>query len=115
MSPEQARGKTVDKRTDVWAFGCVFFEILTGVRAFGGDDVTDTLAAIVRGVPDWNVLPAETPEAVRRLLRRCLQKVNAVASARGGCARLPDEEKPLPCPPAGAMRTASGEVERHAS
>ena len=74
MSPEQARGKTVDHRSDVWAFGCVLFELLTGTRAFGGDDVTDTIAAIITKEPDWARLAPDTPAAVRRLLRRCVEK-----------------------------------------
>ena len=74
MSPEQARGKPVDKRADIWAFGCVLYEMLTGRRAFGGDDVTDTLAFIITKEPDWNALPIETPPSLRRLLRRCLEK-----------------------------------------
>jgi serine/threonine-protein kinase len=74
MSPEQARGKTVDKRTDIWAFGCVLYEMLSSERAFAGDDVSDTLAAILRGEPDWARLPAETPAPIRQLLRRCLEK-----------------------------------------
>ena len=74
MSPEQARGKPVDKRSDIWAFGCVVFEMLTGERAFDGDEVSDTLAAILRAEPDWAMLPPGTPATVRRLLRRCLDK-----------------------------------------
>ena len=74
MSPEQARGKPVDRRTDVWAFGCVLYEMLTGVKTFEGDDVTETLAAIVRGEPDWTRLPADLPPAVRVLIERCLIK-----------------------------------------
>jgi Tol biopolymer transport system component len=74
MSPEQARGKVVDKRTDIWAFGCVLYQMLTGIRPFGGDDVADTIAAVVRADPDWSNLRADTPTAVRRLLRRCLEK-----------------------------------------
>ena len=74
MSPEQARGKVVDKRTDIWAFGCVLYEMLTGARPFSGDDVTDTIAAVVRADPDWSKLPSDTPTAIRRLLRRCLEK-----------------------------------------
>jgi serine/threonine-protein kinase len=74
MSPEQARGKAVDRRTDIWAFGCVLFEMVTGRRAFDGEDVSDTLAAILRGEPDWNHLPPATPTAIRRLLERCLEK-----------------------------------------
>src|ERR1035437_8509729 len=74
MSPEQARGKAVDKRTDIWAFGCVLYELLTGKQTFHGEDVTDILAAVVRAEPDWNLIPAATPVKVRDLLRRCLQK-----------------------------------------
>jgi Tol biopolymer transport system component len=74
MSPEQARGQPVDKRTDIWAFGCVLYEMLTGRRAFGGDSVTDTLAHVVAHEPDWHALPETTPDVVRRLLERCLRK-----------------------------------------
>ncbi len=74
MSPEQAKGKPADKRSDIWAFGSVLYEMLTGKRAFPGDDVSDTLAAVLRVEPDWTRLPANTHGAVRRLLRRCLQK-----------------------------------------
>ncbi|MBI3264842.1 MAG: serine/threonine-protein kinase [Acidobacteria bacterium] len=74
MSPEQARGLPVDRGTDIWAFGCVLFEILTGRRAFDGDTVTDILGAIVRGEPDWRALPAGLPAHANRLLRRCLEK-----------------------------------------
>jgi Tol biopolymer transport system component len=74
MSPEQARGKAVDKRTDIWAFGCVLYELLTGKAAFQGEDVTDILAAVVRAEPDWTALPAKTPSTIRTLLSRCLRK-----------------------------------------
>src|SRR5687768_2314218 len=74
MSPEQAKGRVVDKRTDVWAFGCVLYEMLTGRRAFDGEDVTDTIAAVVRGEPDWSALPQDTPSQIRLLLKRCLDK-----------------------------------------
>lgn len=74
MSPEQARGLTVDKRTDIWAFGCVVYEMLTGRSAFGRDTVTDTLAAIVEREPDWAALPADAPSTLLRLVRRCLAK-----------------------------------------
>ncbi|MGH9686422.1 MAG: protein kinase domain-containing protein [Candidatus Acidiferrales bacterium] len=74
MSPEQAKGKPVDRRADIWAFGCVLYEMLTGQRAFQGETVTDTLAAIMRAEPDWSQLPAATPTRVRVLLQRCLQK-----------------------------------------
>jgi serine/threonine-protein kinase len=74
MAPEQARGKRVDKRADVWAFGCVLFEMLARARAFDGTDATEMIAAVVRGEPGWAALPAETPPRVVSLLRRCLQK-----------------------------------------
>ena len=73
MSPEQARGKTVDKRADIWAFGCVLYEMLTGTRAFGGSEISDTLAGILLKEPDWTALPPQTPDAIRRLLRRCAE------------------------------------------
>ena len=74
MSPEQAKGKIADKRSDVWAFGCVLYEMLTGARAFGGEDVSDTLANVLKSEPDWQMLPGTTPQATRRLLRRSLAK-----------------------------------------
>jgi eukaryotic-like serine/threonine-protein kinase len=74
MSPEQAKGRAADKRADIWAFGCVLFEMLTGRRAFEGDDISDTLAAVLRGEPDWRALGTSTPALVRRTLRRCLEK-----------------------------------------
>ena len=74
MAPEQAKGKVVDKRADIWAFGCVFYEMLSGYRPFAGSDVSDTLALILTKDVDWRLLPASTPAPVRSLLRRCLQK-----------------------------------------
>jgi eukaryotic-like serine/threonine-protein kinase len=74
MAPEQARGKPTDKRADVWAFGVVLYEMLTGARAFPGEDVTDTLAAVVRGEPDWTRLPPGLPPTLVLYLQRCLQK-----------------------------------------
>ena len=87
MSPEQAKGRPVDTRSDVWAFGCVLYEMLTGKRAFDGDDVSDTLASVLKGQPDWTALPNDTPAAIRRLLRRSLEKdprrrLSAIADAR---------------------------------
>ena len=74
MSPEQARGKPVDRRTDIWAFGCILYEMLAGCRPFTGDTPTDAIAATLEREPDWSVLPAATPETVVALLRRCLEK-----------------------------------------
>src|SRR5271165_1023544 len=74
MSPEQARGRTVDKRTDIWAFGVVLCEMSTGQRLFQGEDVTDILAAVVKSEPDWSRLPEATPLTIRTLIRRCLRK-----------------------------------------
>ena len=74
MSPEQARGQTVDHRTDVWAFGCVLYEMLTGRPPFEGDTMSDTFVSILERDPDWVALPAATPASVRRLLERCLRK-----------------------------------------
>jgi Tol biopolymer transport system component len=74
MSPEQARGTAVDKRTDLWAFGCVLYEMLTGLAVFQGATVSDTLAAVLKTEPHWTALPDDTPASIRRLLRRCLAK-----------------------------------------
>ena len=74
MSPEQARGKAVDKRTDIWAFGCVLYEMLTRRRAFPGETASDTIAAILEREPDWSALPVTTPPSIVRLLRRCLER-----------------------------------------
>jgi serine/threonine protein kinase len=73
MAPEQARGKAVDKRADIWAFGVVLFEMLAGRRAFAGDDISDVLAAVLKTEPDWGALP-DVPAPVRRLIQRCLEK-----------------------------------------
>ena len=74
MAPEQARGKAVDKRADIWAFGVVLFEMLTGRRAFAGDAISDVLASVLKTDPDWSALPVGAPPALQRLLRRCLEK-----------------------------------------
>jgi len=74
MSPEQARGKPVDKRSDIWSFGCVLYEMLVGRRAFEGEDVTETLARVLQSEPNFAALPQATPPSVRRLLVRCLEK-----------------------------------------
>jgi serine/threonine-protein kinase len=87
MSPEQARGKSVDKRADIWAFATVLYEMLAGRKAFEGETVSDTLAAVLTKDPDWSALPAETPASVRRVLRRCLNRdpktrIHDIADAR---------------------------------
>ncbi len=74
MPPEQARGETVDKRADIWAFGCLLYEMLTGKKTFSGGSLTDVLAAVIGAEPDWSALPASTPSSIRRLLKRCLEK-----------------------------------------
>jgi serine/threonine protein kinase len=74
MSPEQAKGRPVDRRTDIFAFGCVLYEMLTGRRAFEGEDMSDTLAAVLRAEPDWNAFSKEVPSAIRTLLKSCLEK-----------------------------------------
>src|SRR5262249_18430410 len=74
MSPEQAKGRPADKRSDLWAFGCVLYEMVTGSRAFEGDDVSDTLANVLKSEPDWSALPANLPHAYRTLVKGCLRK-----------------------------------------
>jgi Tol biopolymer transport system component len=99
MSPEQARGRAVDGRTDIWAFGCVLYELLTGRRAFNGGTPSDTLAAVLDREPDWSVVPAGTPAGIRRLLRRCLEKdpkrrLHHIADARGEIDDIHAEPEP---------------------
>jgi serine/threonine protein kinase len=88
MSPEQARGKAVDRRTDLWAFGAVLYEMLTASRTFPGDEVTDMIVSVMSKEPDWDRLPAETPGAIRTLLRRCLRKEPRQRLADAGAARM---------------------------
>jgi Tol biopolymer transport system component len=110
MSPEQARGKVVDKRADIWAFGCVYYEMLTGKRIFDGETVSDTLAAVLRGEPDWAALPAGTPAAIRTLLRRLLSREWRARLADIADARLEIEEAqreeslPVPALPSSRRR-----------
>jgi serine/threonine-protein kinase len=96
MSPEQARGSAVDKRTDIWAFGAVLYEMLSGKAAFPGETTSDTLAAVLRAEPDWSMLPAATPARIRKLLRRCLERDRKQRLRDIGEARIvidePDEE-----------------------
>ena len=92
MAPEQARGRAVDRRADIWAFGCVLYEMLTAKRPFGGETLTDIVAAVIHTEPDWSRLPASTPQPVRLLLRRCLQKDPRQRLQAIGDARVTIEE-----------------------
>src|SRR6266849_5325131 len=92
MSPEQARGKAVDKRTDIWAFGCVLYKLLTGKDAFRGETGSDTIAAVLEREPDWQVLPSATHAKIRDLLRRRLQKDSQRRLRDIGDARIEIEE-----------------------
>src|ERR1700680_4307257 len=106
MSPEQARGKAVDRRTDIWAFGCVLYELLTGKQAFQGETVTEILAAVLKGEPDWQALPPPTPTKIRDLLRRCLQKDMNRRVRDAGDVRIEIEEA-LAAPPSVVAPTAA--------
>jgi serine/threonine protein kinase len=106
MSPEQARGQTADARSDIWAFGCVLFEMVTGDKAFPGDTVPEALASVLRAEPEWSQLPADTTNAVRRLLRRCLQKDRArrLADIRDAALELEEvDESPARRVPEGRL------------
>src|SRR5262245_45337204 len=92
MSPEQARGKTVDRRADIWACGCVLYEMLTAKTPFGGETLTDIVAAVLKNEPDLDALPGETPPILRQLLRRCLQKDPGRRLQHAGDARIEIEE-----------------------
>ncbi|MGH9253659.1 MAG: protein kinase domain-containing protein [Vicinamibacterales bacterium] len=104
MSPEQARGKPVDKRTDIWAFGCVLYEMLTGRRPFEGEEITDVLARILERDPDFTAISEATPPAVQRLLRRCLDKDRKRRLPDIGVARLEIDD--ALAAPAGARASA---------
>ena len=114
MSPEQARGKSIDKRTDVWAYGAVVFEMLTGRRAFPGEDLTDTIAAVVRGTPAWDSLPQGVPSRVMHVLRACLEKdraqrvrdVGDVTLALEGTFEAPAAPSQTSAPAAAGLRGA---------
>jgi serine/threonine protein kinase len=93
MAPEQAKGKRVDRRADIWAFGCVLYEMLTGKKPFEGETISDILAAVIRAEPDWSLLPETTPPSMKRLIRRCLEKdakqrLQAIGEARIAIEKL---------------------------
>ncbi len=101
MSPEQTRGRTVDRATDLWAFGCVLFEALTATQAFNGEDVAEILANVMKSEPDWKSLPEDTPPVVRSLLRQCLQKQSKNRLNSASAAKIMLED---------ALRTPSTDV-----
>ena len=111
MSPEQARGKPLDRRTDIWSFGCVLYEMLGGKRCFGGETISDTLAQILEREPDWKVVPEGTPTTIRGLLQRCLQKDPRRRLRDIGEARIAIEERladPAPAAETMPRRSRSG-------
>ncbi len=110
MSPEQAKGKPVDARSDIWAFGCVFYEMLAGRRAFEGEDVSDTLAAILRGEPDWTRLPA-LPSALHTLLRRCVERDWRRRIASMSVVRFVLDQPAVVAPPDASAAPAAGELQ----
>ncbi len=114
MSPEQARGKPLDKRTDIWSFGCVLYEALTGRQAFPGETVSDTIAGILTRDADWQALPATTPTKILELLRRCLQKDAARRLRDIGDARIEIDEalEPLSALSPAAPSAARPEISR---
>ncbi len=110
MSPEQARGKPLDRRTDIWSFGCVLYEALSGRQAFSGETASDTMAAILRAEPDWSALPPSIPTQILALLRRCLEKDPRRRLRDIGDARFELEES-LHAKPSGAAGTAVSAVD----
>src|SRR5688572_18956461 len=108
MAPEQARAQMVDRRADIWAFGAVFFEMLTGARAFPGQTVSDTLASVLTADPPWAKLPAGTPRHIRRLLERCLDRsprtrLQSIGEARIALsASVASDDVPVPVSAGGA-------------
>ena len=106
MSPEQVRGKAAGRRADIWAFGCLLYQALTGKPAFGRDTLADTLTSILEREPDWGQLPSKTPDSIRRLLKRCVQKDPSQRLQAIGDARIEIEE---------AIRTPSATIKRPAA
>ena len=118
MAPEQARGQSLDHRCDIWAFGCVLFELLTGQRAFDGASTGDTIATVLEREPEWNALPAATPAALRELLGKCLQKdrsrrLRAIGDAHFDLEKARDREAEPP--EASAQRTHSSRLREYAA
>lgn len=112
MAPEQARGQAADTRADIWAFGCLFFEMLAGRPAFSGGTTTDVLDAVVTAEPDWSALPADLPTGVVRLLRRCLHKASRHRLQAIGDARIEIEEVLAPGPGLAVVESADGTARR---
>ena len=115
MSPEQARGIAVDVRADVWAFGCCFYEALTGQRPFGGEDAPQTLASVLKDTPDWSALPPDLPRNLAVLLRRCLEKNRRARVQSAGDLRVELQESVAPPARLGPAEEASGEEIRDRS
>jgi eukaryotic-like serine/threonine-protein kinase len=108
MAPEQAKGKQVDRRADIWAFGCVLFEMLSGKQPFEGETISDLLAAVIRGEPEWADLPEKTPAAIKRLIRRCLVKDSKQRLRDIGDARIAIEETISGAPADGEVAGSGG-------
>ncbi len=113
MSPEQARGKTVDRRADIWAFGCLLYELLTGAPAFHGETISDVLVGILEREPDWSRLPLSTPPHVVRLLQRCLRKDVKRRLRDIGDARVEFDEPPAAAPTVPPKRDAPSCTRQH--
>jgi serine/threonine protein kinase len=115
MSPEQAKGRPADKRSDVWAYGCVLYEMLTARRPFEGEDVSDTLAAVLRGDPDWTAFPPDVPPAIRTFIQRCLVKDprNRVADLAVARFVLSDASLLAPPPPPAAPIAIAAPIRSH--
>ncbi|MGH9410121.1 MAG: protein kinase domain-containing protein, partial [Vicinamibacterales bacterium] len=113
MAPEQARGKAVDRRADIWAFGAVLYEMLTGKRAFEGDEISDVLASVLKSDPAWAAIPDDVPPSIRRLLHRCLEKDPRKRLSAIGDARFDLDEQDVPAAPIAAP-AASGHARRSA-
>jgi serine/threonine protein kinase/Tol biopolymer transport system component len=113
MSPEQAQGKEADRRTDMFAFGCVLYEMLTGRQAFAGETVTQILARVLEREPDWSRLPAATSPAIRRLLRRCLQKDRSRRLKSADAVRIEIDESPFETRQPEELASSAGSPGRH--